>query len=231
MNGPRHRRRILIIDDEADVCGLLSVILDGAGYRVDLETDWDQAVAKIEAGRPDLVFLNVDLQGRTPGELLARLATTPSPPPLIVASARGVPPALRGAHSRLVWAFLSKPFPVGVLLQACERICASLERPPIAIERRSEPRRTLVTEVALLSVEGTPVASGQVLDVSVHGAQVDLGVPLAVDSRVRLSLALPDEAQPLVVTGQVRWHEGSIVGVRFLDLGPDAEARLKRLAA
>jgi two-component system nitrogen regulation response regulator NtrX len=54
---------ILIVDDEADIRGLVAGILEDEGYGARLARDSDEAIAAVEARRPQLILLDIWLQG------------------------------------------------------------------------------------------------------------------------------------------------------------------------
>jgi two-component system nitrogen regulation response regulator NtrX len=54
---------ILIVDDEADIRELVSGILSDEGHGARTAKDSDEALAAIQARRPQLVFLDIWLQG------------------------------------------------------------------------------------------------------------------------------------------------------------------------
>jgi two-component system, NtrC family, nitrogen regulation response regulator NtrX len=54
---------ILIVDDEADICELVAGILQGEGHGTRTARDSDEALAAVVARPPNLVFLDVWLQG------------------------------------------------------------------------------------------------------------------------------------------------------------------------
>ena len=54
---------ILIVDDEADICELVSGILQDEGYSTRAAHDSDAALGAIASRRPNLVFLDIWLQG------------------------------------------------------------------------------------------------------------------------------------------------------------------------
>ena len=56
MQAPRH---VLVVDDERDVQALVRLVLERQGYDVDAASDGREALAKIEARRPDLVLLDL----------------------------------------------------------------------------------------------------------------------------------------------------------------------------
>jgi DNA-binding NtrC family response regulator len=54
---------ILIVDDEADICELVSGLLQDEGYTTRTARDSDSALAAVASRRPNLVFLDIWLQG------------------------------------------------------------------------------------------------------------------------------------------------------------------------
>ncbi len=58
--------RILVIDDDPDVCDALKMILDPAGYRVACCSTGPEGVARLHAEPPDLLLLDIMLS--TPSE-------------------------------------------------------------------------------------------------------------------------------------------------------------------
>ncbi len=233
MDTLTRRRRILVVDDEADMRALLLATFEDAGYDVDLAEDGVSALARILAHRPDLVTLDLSMPGMDGWELVAKLGTLPAAPPIVVISGVHGSPQILGRLPRIVYAYLSKPFPVDFLLQTCARVLNAVERGPVsvAIERRKSVRLPVTVDVALLSSDGTPLVRGHILDLSAKGAQIDLGTPLAQDSRVTLAISLPDGIEPLTVAARVRWRDGVILGVRFEELSAPAVARLTALLA
>ena len=54
---------ILIVDDEADICELVAGLLQDEGYATRTARDSDDALNEIKSRRPNLVFLDIWLQG------------------------------------------------------------------------------------------------------------------------------------------------------------------------
>jgi two-component system nitrogen regulation response regulator NtrX len=61
---------VLIVDDEADIREMVSVILEGEGYRVRTSANGREAIAAIERARPALVLLDLMMPGVTGWEVL-----------------------------------------------------------------------------------------------------------------------------------------------------------------
>lgn len=65
--------RILIVDDDVELVGLLRYALETAGYEVAAAYDGEQALAQAAQARPDLVVLDVNLPGIDGFGVLERL--------------------------------------------------------------------------------------------------------------------------------------------------------------
>jgi twitching motility two-component system response regulator PilH len=53
------KRRILIVDDDADLVLALRMVLEGAGYLIDEAANGKQGLEKMRQSRPDLVWMDV----------------------------------------------------------------------------------------------------------------------------------------------------------------------------
>ena len=79
---------ILVVDDDAEIRGLLRDYLQKNGYRVTLAADGRGMWAALEAARPDLVVLDLMLPGED-GFSLCRALRVRSGVPVIMLTARG----------------------------------------------------------------------------------------------------------------------------------------------
>jgi PAS domain S-box-containing protein len=57
--------RILVVDDDPNVSGLVATILGNAGFTVELAADASEALTRIGERRPDLVVLDIELPGQS----------------------------------------------------------------------------------------------------------------------------------------------------------------------
>jgi CheY-like chemotaxis protein len=64
--------KILIVDDDPDITEAMRVVLEHRGYRVDSAADGAKALERIEAGRPDLIILDVMMTTPQEGFVLSR---------------------------------------------------------------------------------------------------------------------------------------------------------------
>ncbi|TMM09582.1 MAG: response regulator [Actinobacteria bacterium] len=73
--------RILLVDDEPALRELLRVTFEGADVVVDEAESADEAKAKVDASRPDLIVLDVRMPGIGGAELCADLKGSPARTP------------------------------------------------------------------------------------------------------------------------------------------------------
>lgn len=219
------RRRILVVDDEAELRRLLAWILTDFGHDVETAADGEEALARLpHAPGPDLVILDI-LMPRVDGwAVLRALRELPLQPPVLVLTGLVDYPTFLRAVREGAAAFMVKPFRFQELIGLCQRLLLKESEPP-AQERRGHTRRLLITDVDLLSAEGTALARGDLVNVSRNGARLDLGVPLDEGRRVSLAVKVPGQVRPFRLEGTVQWQRpvpaGFAHGLRFHTIGPE----------
>jgi two-component system nitrogen regulation response regulator NtrX len=111
-------RDILIVDDEADIRDLVAGLLQDEGYVTRSAGDSDSALAEIEQRRPNLVILDIWLQGsRLDGlELLDFIRRDHPDVPVIIISGHGNVETAVSAIKRGAYNFIEKPFKADHLL-------------------------------------------------------------------------------------------------------------------
>jgi DNA-binding response OmpR family regulator len=55
------KKRILIVDDEQDICTYLSTLFDDHGYSTSSASDGEEALNEVEAEIPDLITLDISM--------------------------------------------------------------------------------------------------------------------------------------------------------------------------
>ncbi len=114
---------ILIVDDEADIRELVAGILQDEGHGTRTARDSDDALAAVVARRPNLVFLDIWLQGsRLDGlQLLDSLKQEHPELPIVMISGHGNIETAVSAIKRGAYDFIEKPFKADRLLLVAER--------------------------------------------------------------------------------------------------------------
>src|SRR6201997_2653522 len=103
---------ILIVDDEADIRDLVAGILDDEGFTTRTARDSDSALVEIANRRPNLVFLDIWLQGsKLDGlQLLEQIKKDHADVPVVMISGHGNIETAVAAIKRGAYDFLEKPF-------------------------------------------------------------------------------------------------------------------------
>jgi two-component system, NtrC family, nitrogen regulation response regulator NtrX len=129
--------RILVVDDEADIRGLLKEILSEEGYEVDVAADAVQARASRGRQSPDLVLLDIWMPGTDGITLLREWSTSATDGcPVVMMSGHGTVETAVEATRLGAFDFVEKPLSLAKLLRTVER---ALD----AGKRRRQPSRPL----------------------------------------------------------------------------------------
>jgi DNA-binding response OmpR family regulator len=228
------RPRLLVVDDEEDVRLLISRILSEKGFDVAQARNGDEALRKLAEEPFDLMVLDLMMPEVDGWEVLRRQRGVPGAPPVVIVTALGDYNALSRGIREGASAYIIKPFRFNELIATCQGVlAASADRAAPGEERRSAPRRTLMAQVSVLTREKSPIALGELVDVSEKGAQVRLGIALEAGSTVSLAFHVPSGGNALTLEGRVRWcrtsARGFNHGLAFGEMTPDAEVRLQGL--
>ncbi|MES2603037.1 MAG: sigma-54 dependent transcriptional regulator [Pseudomonadota bacterium] len=114
---------ILIVDDEADIRDLVAGILDDEGFKTRTARDSDSALAEISGRRPNLIFLDIWLQGsRLDGlQLLEQIKLEHPDVPVVMISGHGNIETAVAAIKRGAYDFIEKPFKADRLILVANR--------------------------------------------------------------------------------------------------------------
>src|SRR5471032_1072993 len=114
---------ILIVDDEADICELVAGLLQDEGYATRTARDSDAALNEIKSRRPNLVFLDIWLQGsRLDGlQLLDCIKEQHPELPVVMISGHGNIETAVSAIKRGAYDFIEKPFKADRLMLVADR--------------------------------------------------------------------------------------------------------------
>ncbi|WP_339647629.1 response regulator, partial [uncultured Pelagibacterium sp.] len=145
-------RDILIVDDEEDIRELIAGILEDEGYEPRQASDADGALNEIAKRRPNLVYLDIWMQGsRLDGlQLLDVLQTDHPDLPVVMISGHGNVETAVSAIRRGAYDYIEKPFKIDRLLLITQR---AIEASKLRIEVADLKERT-GDETELVGVSG-----------------------------------------------------------------------------
>ena len=152
------KQRILIVDDEDDICMILSYSLQQVGYDVQTAHSAEEALPMIQTNRPHLILLDIMMDGMSGTEMAAYMHTHGMQDiPIIFLTALGDETSVLKGFQLGADDYIAKPFHIQEVIA---RVSAVLKRTAPAIEI---PEICAFEGVVLnmhdksLVVDGTPV--------------------------------------------------------------------------
>jgi two-component system, NtrC family, nitrogen regulation response regulator NtrX len=146
---------IVIVDDEADIRELVAGILEDEGYVTRTARDSDEALLAIQARRPNLVFLDIWLQGsRLDGLQLLQSVKHDHPDlPIVMISGHGNIETAVAAIKHGAYDFIEKPFKADRLVLVADRALETsrLKREVKELKQLAPVPTTLVGRSASIS--------------------------------------------------------------------------------
>jgi DNA-binding NtrC family response regulator len=154
--------RILVVDDEADIRGLLKEILSEEGYEVEVAADAAQARVSRARQAPDLVLLDIWMPGVDGITLLREWSTTATDGcPIVMMSGHGTVETAVEATRLGAFDFVEKPLSLAKLLRTVERaldagrkrrasgrLLAAAAASPVGKSRLIQQLRTHLVQIA-----------------------------------------------------------------------------------
>lgn len=193
---------ILIVDDEVSTLKLLGMALERVGYRISAAQTVEQAVAHIEAERPDLAVLDVMLPGVSGLDLCRQLRARRETAnlPIILLSAKGeVADRIAGLQAGAD-EYLVKPIDTSEFLV---RVGALLERTRSRLSDAGERSARLVSFIGAQGGVGTT------------SMVANLGVALALDEVEALVVELRGYAGGLPLLLSMKASRGAAELIRL----------------
>jgi len=121
-------KKVLIIDDDADLRQLASLIFKNVGAQVATAGDGLEAMSKLFTQKPDLILLDVMLPGMDGFEVCKRIRQVSNAPLIMLTALNREQEMLRGLETGAD-DFLSKPFNTDILLARARTVLRRTEHP------------------------------------------------------------------------------------------------------
>ena len=109
--------KVLVVDDERDICRMISNILKEEGYKVDKAYDGEQAIRKVKARGYNLMLLDYKLPDIDGINVLKEIRRIKPSLKVIMISAYGSPSIKSMAKKLGAYRFLDKPFDLNRLIK------------------------------------------------------------------------------------------------------------------
>ncbi|HET7293669.1 MAG TPA: response regulator [Vicinamibacteria bacterium] len=211
---PLASRRILIVDDQPSIRGVLQVALEEAGADVWTAGDGPSALLLLESSVPDVILLDLEMPNMDGWAVIEALRAAPRTAHIPVVLVTGTKDyrSFTRARGLGIAAFVSKPFRLNEVVETGRRILDGARPLQGRVEREAEGPAVQVREST-----GALVGIGKLLDLDARGAQVDFERPLATGQLVTLLFAESGGSEAR--QAEVRWvrkvGEGFHHGFRF----------------
>ena len=140
--GPPERRRILVIDDEADIRESLELLLTSENYAVDLAENAAAGLHKFESGLHDLILLDLMMPDRSGMEVLTDIRQRDPETPVFMLTAYGSEEVAVRALKSGANDYFAKPWDNDKLLIEIDRMISKgrLERENTQLKRALKQR-------------------------------------------------------------------------------------------
>jgi two-component system response regulator GlrR len=116
---------VLLVDDDRELCELLSIRVGAAGYRVSVEYDVKGALSRIGRERVDGILLDLRLGGEDGFDVLDGVAKRSADVPVMILTAHGTIDLAVEAMRKGAFGFVTKPFHDHDLLQKLKHMVDS----------------------------------------------------------------------------------------------------------
>jgi DNA-binding response OmpR family regulator len=122
-NGQKAGKRILLVDDDAEIVESLRLALEANGYNVLVARDGNQGLALSERENPDLVILDMMMPKRSGFLVLEKMRRTHDTPMrvIMITANEG---SRHKAYAEMLGVddYIRKPFPMDRLIESVQRL-------------------------------------------------------------------------------------------------------------
>jgi DNA-binding NtrC family response regulator len=122
--------RILVVDDEAEVRGVLAEFFQALGHDVSQAENGPAALTLVARSRPDAVCLDLWMDGMPGLEVLDRLTRTHPEVPVVIVTADPLTDTMQDARARGAFDYILKPLDFSRLARVVDAALAPDRTPP-----------------------------------------------------------------------------------------------------
>jgi DNA-binding response OmpR family regulator len=113
-------KKILVIDDEVEILGVLSEFLSARGYAVATAMDGEEGVRKFDSEKPDLVMCDIKMPKKDGFQFLKEIRQSRKWVPVIIISALTEPANILKGYDFQADYYLTKPLDLNEMLKSVE---------------------------------------------------------------------------------------------------------------
>jgi len=117
-------RRILIVDDDTSIVGLLQQFFESTGYHVEFALHGGDALTLIQHDPPDVVLLDIAMPGLDGVQVLQRILALEAAPPVIIVTGHEEGALSEQTRSLGAFDYITKPFDLSRLSRAVDAALA-----------------------------------------------------------------------------------------------------------
>ncbi|MBI4231963.1 response regulator [Candidatus Peregrinibacteria bacterium] len=128
MNKANPQPKVLIIDDEIDLCKLFKKILRHEGYTVYAAQSGTGGIKINEKSNPELIILDLKMPEMSGIETLRRIRKKDKDVIVIILTGYGDAETIRNAADLNVYDYMSKPFNIEMILKIIREALAPMEK-------------------------------------------------------------------------------------------------------
>ncbi|MBM4379137.1 MAG: response regulator transcription factor [Deltaproteobacteria bacterium] len=153
--------KLMIVEDEPDLADLLAYNLESDGHEVTLAATGAAALQRARECSPDAVLLDLMLPDVSGADVARQLRTLPSPPAVLMVTARGTEADRIGGFELGADDYVVKPFSVRELLMRVRAVLRrrsagtspGLQQAPITVDVKRHEARVYGEPVTLTALE------------------------------------------------------------------------------
>jgi len=215
--------KILLVDDEPEVCRLLKAMVEPLGVEVRTSSDSQEAALILENEKFDGIMLDVAMPNLDGFELTRKIRSTPpnQNAPIIMITGFDDVDTIRRAFEAGATFFIGKPF-------SREKVYALFRtaRGAMLAERRRGARLPYRTTVICLRGEERFNATS--ISIGESGMGLESSGTAQVDDVLALEFNMPDVKKPVKVTGKIRVKEATgRTSIEFIDTSDAARDAIR----
>ncbi len=120
-------KKILVVDDEKNICWVLKRLFSQKGFTVDEANNGKDAIDKIKKGQYDLVFMDIIMPDISGLDVLTEVKSLKYSPPVIIMTAQSTMKNAVEAMKKGAFEYITKPFDIVTVESLAEKAIKSSE--------------------------------------------------------------------------------------------------------